>query len=590
MRTDSHHVAPAALDAVRELIKKDFGPGYLPEKPRFYKSRDRAQEAHEAIRPTDVARTPEAMAKLLDPDDARLYELIWNRFVASQMQPALWDVTSIDIRAAAEDVAALFRARGRVLFFDGYTRVAGTRQREGEQQLPELAEGDALDLKELLEKQHFTEPPARYNEATLVKKLESEGIGRPSTYATIITTIQDRGYAKQDPSRFLRCMKHPDCPFTVPCDLEGKPMWPPSEQHGSDACGAALEPKEGKRCFYATDLGEVVTDKLVEHFPKIMDVAFTSHMEEELDEVEEAKIAWLDVVREFWGPFSEALERAGADMKATKHEAVEEAGPCPDCGAPLVKRFSKRGPFLGCSKYPDCKYTRPMNGEARPQPKPTEHKCEKCGGTMLLRYNQRGEPFLGCENYPKCKSTLPADAEGNPIKPQVTDVVCDKCQSPMLIKTSKRGPFFACSAYPKCRFTLPCGDDGKPVRPVPTGEVCEKCGSPMVIKNSRRGPFLACSGYPKCRNAKSLKKAGLATEKEGTGNGEQGTGTEAKPKKRRAAAPRKPKATPTDRMCPDCGAPLLIRSGRRGPFLGCSKYPDCRHTEDLPADLKPKPE
>jgi DNA topoisomerase-1 len=217
-------------------------------------------------------------------------------------------------------------------------------------------------------------------------------------------------------------------------------------------------------------------------------------------------------------------------MEAAEPTA-EETGTCPDCNAPLVKRWSKRGPFLGCSKYPECKFTKDIGGEARPEPKLTEQKCDKCGAPMLLRYNRSSEPFLGCSKYPECKSTLP----------------CDK--------------------------------DGNAQRPEPTGEVCEKCGSPMVIRKSKRGPFLACSGYPKCRNAKSLSKAGKA---EPAGE----AGAEGTPK-RAARAPRAPRAKPTttDRDCPDCGAKLVIRTGRRGPFLGCSKYPKCKHTEDVPPDL-----
>jgi DNA topoisomerase I len=499
-----------------------------------FKSRGRAQEAQEAIRPTDVTRTPESVRGLLDADAARLYELIWKRFIASQMKPAQWNVTEVDIEASNPDgLTARLKARGRVLAYEGHTKVTGVRLGEGEQQLPTLAQNDALDLKSLDETQHFTQPPPRFSEASLVRQLESLGIGRPSTYAAIISTIQERGYAEQKNNLFLRCEDYPKCTYTIPCDVNGQPMWP-LENHTkiSTGCAKTLAPREGKRCLYATPLGEVVTDKLVAHFSKIMDTSFTSHMEDELDNVEESKVSWDTVVREFWVPFSEALAKAGDDMQSTKNTPVEEAGPCPDCGAPLVQRWSKHGPFLGCSKYPECKYIRSTatTGEPRPEPKPTEHKCEKCGATMLLRYNRRGEPFLGCEAYPKCKSTLPCDKEGNPIKPEVT------------------------------------------------GEVCEKCGSPMIIKNSRRGPFLACSGYPKCRNAKSIKKKG---EAEGEAAADGATG-EAKPRKARFS---RPKPVLTDVDCPDCGAKLVIRSGRRGPFLGCSKYPKCKHAEDLPPEL-----
>ena len=525
MRTDSHRVAGTAQAAARELIRTTFGNDYLPDKPPVYRSRGRAQEAHEAIRPTDVSRTPESVTAHLGRAEARLYELIWKRFVASQMKPALWDVTDIEIEAAAERMTGLFKTRGRTLVFDGHTRVAGVRTGKDDQQLPPLEEGEPLDLKGLDLAQLFTQPPARYTEATLVRKLEELGIGRPSTYAAIITTIQDRGYAEQKKNLFLRCENYPACRYTVPCNLYGKPIGPVVENSTCNACKGTMSQKEGKRCFFATELGEVVTDKLVRHFPKIMDAKFTSHMEDELDLVEEAKTDWLQVVRDFWEPFSAALQAADDEMQSTKNEAVEEAGPCPECGSPLVRRWSKRGPFLGCSTYPECTYTRDLNGNDRPKPKTTEHVCEECGGVMLLRLNHRGQPFLGCENYPKCHNTLPCDAEGNPVK--------DK----------------------------------------PTGEVCDKCGSPMVIKNGRRGPFMACSAFPKCRNAKPLPKDKAGAKPAGKTT-------------RKAPSRGKSKAIPTDRACPDCGAKLVIRSGRRGTFLGCSAYPKCRHTENLPDELK----
>ena len=489
MRTDSRHIAPSAQAAARDLIAKMFGQEYVPEQPPVYKSRDRAQEAHEAIRATDLERTPESVQPHLERDEARLYELIWNRFVASQMKPALWDVTEAEIEAEGGGMRGLFKAHGRALVYDGYTRVTGVRLAKDEQQLPPIAQGDALDLQALEETQHATQPPPRYSEATLVRRLETLGIGRPSTYAPIISTIQDRGYVQQR-----------------------------------------------ERRFYATQLGEVVTDKLVAHFPKIMDTKFTSHMEEELDEVEEAKIESLQVIREFWDPFSEALEKAGEAMTSAKNEVHEDAGPCPECSKPLLKRWSKRGPFLGCSGYPDCKFTRPLdeNGQPKPEAKATEHKCEKCGGRMMLRANKRGEPFLGCEKFPKCRSTLPCDAEGNPQKPE------------------------------------------------PTGETCEKCGAEMVVRRSRRGPFLGCSAYPKCRNAKPLPGQESKGGKKTGGKSRGGAGGSP------ASAPRAPKAKaePTDQTCPDCGQPMLIRSGRRGRFLGCSGYPKCRHTENLPDNLK----
>jgi len=543
MRTDSHHVAPSAQQAARDFIEATYGTGYLPDKPPYFRSKKSAQEAHEAIRPTDVTRTPDAVAKHVGRDEARLYDLIWTRFVASQMKPAQWDVTDVKVRAtetptaqeagAPEGRSGLFKTRGRVLVFDGYTKVAGLPKAKDAQPLPPLEPGNPLDLKNLDLAQLFSQPPARYTEASLVRRMEELGIGRPSTYASIVSTIQDRGYVDQKRNMFFRCKTYPACRYTVPCNVHGKPIGPEVENDQCNACHNTMELKHGKRCLYATDLGEVVTKKLEDHFEKIMDYAFTSHMEDELDEVEASKINWLQVVREFWEPFSESLEQAKDTMQSAKHEVIEEAGPCPDCGGGLVKRWSKNGPFLGCSKYPDCKYTRPLEADERPAPKPTEHECEKCHGKMLLRTNRRGEPFLGCENYPECKNTLPCDAEGNPI------------------------------------------------RPVETDETCEKCGAAMVVKRGRRGPFLACSAYPKCRNARPLtnelkQKMGIATTGGSKAGGAKGKG----------GRPARPRAIPTDRACPDCGKNLVIRSGRRGKFLGCSGYPKCRHAEDLPDDLK----
>jgi DNA topoisomerase-1 len=243
MRTDSHHVAAPALGAVREFIRREFGGEYLPQKPMFYRSRDRAQEAHEAIRPTDVNRTPDSVRPYLDRDDAALYELIWKQFVASQMLPALWHVTQADIEATADSTRGLFKAHGRSLLYDGYTKVLGVRLGTDDQQLPVLAAGQPLDLKDLQEKQHFTQPLSRYTEATLVKTLEGLGIGRPSTYAAIISTIQQRGYTKQEKNLFLRCEAYPACPYAIPCDVLRRPMWPVAkkeEAHLAQDAGESL--------------------------------------------------------------------------------------------------------------------------------------------------------------------------------------------------------------------------------------------------------------------------------------------------------------------------------------------------------------
>jgi DNA topoisomerase-1 len=362
-------------------------------------------------------------------------------------------------------------------------------------------------------------------------------------------------------------------------------MWPTAPDNKCGCGGGTLVPKEGKRCFYATELGEIVTDKLVRHFPDIMDVKFTSHMEDELDEVEEARTGWLTVIREFWEPFSADLEKAGDEMESTKNQPVEGAGPCPQCGGPLVQRWSKHGPFLGCAKYPDCKFARPMEGDAGPAAPAGEEAgpCPECGGALVQRMSRRG-PFLGCSKYPECKYTRPLAGDARPA-PKLTEHKCEKCGANMMLRHNSRGePFLGCEKYPKCRSTLPCDAEGNPQRPEPTGEVCEKCGSPMVIRTSRRGPFLACSGYPKCRNTKSLGKVKGGAEGKSpaasAAGSQAGSGATAAP--RRAA---RAKPVETDRDCPDCGSKLVIRKGSRGPFLGCSKYPKCKHTEDVPPDM-----
>ena len=571
MRTDSHHVAASAQQAARAYLGQRLGEAYLPAEPPVYASRGRAQEAHEAIRPTDPARTPETVRPGLQRDQARLYELIWNRFLASQMKPAEWDVTDLEVEAAAGETVGLFKVRGRVLVFDGFTRVAGLRKSKEEQQLPDLAPGEPLDLRDLLESQHFTPAPARYTEATLVRQLEKLGIGRPSTYAPIVTTIQDRGYVTKAPRQYLACGAGPPCPYTSECGLAGRPVNPAHAAERCPNCGAPRRLKEGVRSLYATELGEVVTDKLVGHFPRIMDVAFTSHMEDELDDVEEAKMSWLKVMREFWEPFSEALEKAKQEMTSAKHDVPEDAGPCPECGSPLRKRWSKRGPFLGCSKYPECKFTRPLEGEAqpRPEPKATEHACPKCGGRMMLRTGRRG-PFLGCENYPKCRSTMPCDAEGNPVAPQPTGQTCEKCGSPMVVRQGRRGPFLGCSAYPKCRSTRPLPGEGE----APESGNAKGAAAPAADEGH---------GGPPPAAPKPTGQAATASERR-----PEGPALRAAKGRRDADPPRaapRPKPQVTDQVCPDCGKPMVIRSGRRGRFLGCSGYPQCRHTEDLPDTL-----
>ncbi len=414
MRTDSTHLSNEAIGQVRSLIEAEFGKDYLPEKPNRYASGRRAQEAHEAVRPTDVSRHPEDLRGALNDHQFKLYRLIWQRFVACQMAPAIWKVTEADI--VAEVVAGgkkrqgLFKAIGRTLAFDGYFRAAGP-PKGGEQILPALDQGQQVAPVELLPTQHFTQAPPRYTEASLVKAMEADGIGRPSTYAPIIQTIQARGYVEQ-------------------------------EDH----------------TFRPTDLGIVVTDKLVKHFPNILDVRFTAHMEDQLDRVEDAQAEWVEVLEEFYRPFSENLEKASEEMIHAKAEEVPSDYTCEKCDRPMVYKFSKTGRYLACTGYPKCKTTCPVDKEGKKsKPLLVDVACTKCSSPMTQRKGRYG-PFLSCSRYPDCDGVVNLDRKGHvklPSPPPLeVDLNCPKCESPLNLRRSKRGPWLGCSKYPKCRGRL----------------------------------------------------------------------------------------------------------------------------------------
>ena len=513
MRTDSTRVSSDALQAVRAKILSDFGPTYLPDKPNLYESGKSAQEAHEAIRPTDLKYTPELVSRVLPSEQARLYSLIYNRFLASQMKPAITSVTTVEIKAGD----ALFRASGSILRFDGYRRVMPVGKKDDEPQLPALTKGQGLDLLRLDGSQHFTQPPPRFNEASLVKTLEKEGIGRPSTYASIISKIQERGYVEQQDRR-----------------------------------------------FHATQIGMDVVDMLVEHFSRVMDLKFTSHMETELDRIETDHIPRNAVLDEFYGPFRENLNEASEKLGASEK--------CPKCGKSIQERFSRRGRFFGCSGYPECDYIKRPEGEAERKPaEVTEHACPTCGKSMLKRFG-KGGPFLGCSGYPECKTTMNLTEEGGPVlSSKPTEHLCDKCSSPMVLRTGKRGPFLACSAYPKCRHAVDVDADGNPKKPVDLGIACEKCGASMAIKRGPRGPFLGCTAYPKCRGTKQI-----------TPQIREQLGDKLPPPPVKAPVP----AVEVNQKCPKCEAPMKLRSGAKGFFLGCTKYPKCRGVMEPPEELK----
>ena len=407
MRTDSTHISVEAIDGVRKHIKNNIGKEYVPEKTNFFASKKGAQQAHEAIRPTDADLVPGEIKQFLSEEQFKLYDLIWRRFVASQMTAAQWDVTTVEITAATKAGDCVYRCNGRVKVFDGFTRVWTTSSND--QQLPAMKVGDKLGLVDVKNEQHFTKPPARYTEASLVKALEAEGIGRPSTYASIISTIQDRKYVEQI-----------------------------------------------DRKFHATDIGEIVTDKLDEYFPKIMDVAFTRYMEEQLDKIEDEDVEWVKVLKEFYGPFKDNLEKATESMKHAKAEMQPSEYTCPKCKKEMVYRFGKNGKFLSCSAYPECKFACPCDREGNMlEEKVSEHKCQKCGKAMIHKHGRFGE-FLGCSDYPNCKTILNIDKDGNVLPPkpppEPTGIKCYKCkEGELVIRQSKRCPFMGCNKFPRCR-------------------------------------------------------------------------------------------------------------------------------------------
>ena len=625
MRTDSTNLSKQSVTAARSLIRDSFGDEYLPETPRVYSSGKRAQEAHEAIRPTEVTRTPESLKGHVSGPLLKLYDLIWRRFAACQMTPAAWNSTTVYVAGDTVKGEAVFKAAGRQLAFDGFLKVMGVPA-SGEVVMPALSEGAEVGALEIDPKQQFTSPPARYSEASLVKKLEAEGIGRPSTYAAITKTIQDRSYVELI-----------------------------------------------DRTLHPTARGEIVTDKLVEHFPRIMDYKFTSYMEDELDKIEEAHLDWVHVLGEFYEPFKGALERAHANMAKQRGEPSEYT--CPECGREMVYRLGKKGRFLSCSGYPKCKVARNVDRDGKPvEAVIADEVCRECGKAMTLKQSRLG-PFLGCTGYPQCRYTLPSDENGVPLRkvePEDIDETCEECGSPMTVKWSRGRSFLGCKGYPKCKSTRPLPEGVYVERPKPeeAGVGCDKCGRPMVIRKSRRGPFLSCSGYPRCRNAmpldkldhlKELAAAGKIPEAPVANNGLTANGQVPRTKdgkldyeamgpppsgfawtrtgrpvvetwpehgltcpecgslmaaktgrfgpywgcseypkcrfianlrgeaKKQAEVemppPARPKPIPTEVPCDDCGQPMVIRTGRSGKFLGCSKYPKCKGTKPLPDEL-----
>ncbi len=421
MRTDSVNLADSFIGQARDYIKQHLGTEYLPAQPVKYKAKTKsAQEAHEAIRPTDINKTPEQVKAFLDDKQYKLYTLIWQRALACQLKPALINSTTVEIAASRYS----FKATGSTIKFDGWLKVYPAKVKNN--LLPPLTKGQLLALGKLEPKQSFTEPPPRYNDASLVKKLEELEIGRPSTYAPIISTIQQRNYIKRDAGRFV-----------------------------------------------PQDIAFVVIDLLKQHFPQIVDYQFTAKMEEQLDKIAQGEIEWVPVIAEFYGPFEKNLEQKYKEIN--KKDLIEQTTDeiCEKCGRPMVIKTSRYGRFLACSGFPNCRNTKPLdeNGQviekkqaSQVEPQLTDLKCDKCGSPMVIRQGRYGK-FYACSNFPKCKNTKPLD--------QDTGITCPQCGQGTIVakKTKTRRTFYACSNYPQCKFALWAR---------PTGEKCPQCGSLLV--------------------------------------------------------------------------------------------------------------
>ena len=529
MRTDSTRTAAEALTAVRDYIGAAWGPGARPDEPRYFRQKKDAQDAHEAIRPTSMDLPPEAVARYLQPEELKLYRLIWSRFVASQMSPSISEVTTVEIeaaRAGAKDLAML-RATGSVLKDAGWLRAwgqeetapeaenggekSGESKEEGEEterddkvRLPALAAGDRPALVEVRAEGHETQPPPRFNEASLVKFLEENGIGRPSTYAEILRKIEDREYVRKKDRRFL-----------------------------------------------PTLLGRLVVDLMREGFDDFFQTEYTARMEEELDEVEEGTLDWRKALAEFDGKFSKDRDLAKKKMVSVKAglalpevrkllpdfplpKELDGVDTCPKSGHPLKLRMGKAGLFVACAGYPDCEYTvniPEVEDDPIDQTELEGQTCEDCGSPMKLRAGRDGSAFLGCTAYPKCRSTVAVKVAGGKAeaKPDVpTGETCPVCAKPLVARHGRFGDYVACSGYPDCRY--------RPPKPVTTTSVtCPDCGTgEVLVRKGRFGPFYGCSNYPACK--------------------------------------RNFKARPVPKTCPQCQTPyLLVRERKAGAFYACEK-------------------
>jgi len=515
MRTDSPRIAPEAIDEAREWIGKQLGPKYLPASANVYKGKKDAQDAHEAIRPTDVSRTPDSIARYLSEEQLKLYRLIWQRFVASQMTPAVFDITTAKIAAVSQKTGKTydFRVSGSVVRFDGFLKVYEVAEEkkdddeESTNKLPNLDNVKALELEKLDPEQHFTQPPPRYNEGSLVKVLEERGIGRPSTYASIISTIQDREYVTK---------------------ISGR--------------------------FYPTEIGMVVCDLLVKNFPYIFDTAYTAKLEEELDDIEEGKEKWTDLMNGFYDHFVDELKDAGAKMEDIKRMEIKTDEKCELCGSPLLLKWGKFGTFFACSAYNkkdknSCTFTKEntagkpdLNTPEAQEAGEQEEYCENCGKVMVLRRGPFGM-FMSCPDYnadPPCKTfrKLSQKQQQKQSTPKPTGEDCPQCGKPLVLRQGSYGEFVSCSGYPKCKYVK---------QNLIEGLKCPKCGiGDLAERKARRGNiFWGCTNYPKCDFTSNLK--------------------------------------PVATKCPECGSPYLVeKTLRSGIFLECPNKKKAVEEETAP--------
>lgn len=502
MRTDSTRVSEDALTDVRGLIRERFGEQYLPETPNFYKTKKAAQDAHEAIRPSSAMRAPELVAKYLGEDELKLYRLIWMRFVASQMTSAVFDQTTIEVNAPGKDGSDyLLRATGSVPKFDGFLAVyeEGKDQKDTEDdelknRLPQVEEGESLKFKSIHPEQHFTEPPPRFNEATLVKELEADGVGRPSTYAAILSTIQEREYVTKTGGKFL-----------------------------------------------PTELGEIVTELLVESFDDIFDVRYTARMEEELDEIEEGKLDWVEAMTDFYKRLSKDIAEAERSMRDIKRMEEPTDEKCQKCGLPMVIKWGKHGRFLACTGYPDCTGTRELpkapgeNGEGGVElaEEGAEEYCVNCGRPMVLKKGRFGT-FYACSGYPDCKTTRQLGQAEK--KPDVAlEEKCPQCGHHLVVKQGRFGEFTACSNYPKCRY----------IKQQTIGVTCPKCGqAELSARRSKRGKtFYGCTRYPDCDFVAWAK--------------------------------------PVNEKCPECGSLYLVEKVTKGGSIIACPEKSCKYKREM---------